>query len=289
MLKLKRMKSFEQLLKDYKKSNKVRRANILTKAGYGNESIYLIYLAEKIKWANKVEKIVNGKKQKWEKIGESKQRLDKKKVDEIPTIHNVHILDVSGSMSTGGKIGKAIKGINTEIKELQKDKTVIYTQTIVDFASSGDIKIKNFLTPINDVVTYHAITRGMTALYEAVGETLTRLRDSVPETDKVLVKIFTDGGENDSRGKWSTPIDLSHFIDVLEKRGFTITFVGTEVDVKSIIRDLKIHASNTLSHNNTAAGVSASFNMSLGSTISYAKSVVAKEDVSRGFYKKIKQ
>jgi uncharacterized protein YegL len=267
------MKSNQELLKDYKKSNKVRRTVIIAKAGFTTEQKYLDFL--------------NGVNQEPE-LKTSKKKSKKKKAKEaIPTIHNVFILDASGSMG-GGKLENAIEGINKEIKTLQAEKNVFYTQTIVDFSGSGDINRHYFMQPISLIQKYDCSSRGMTALYEAVGDTLTRLRDSVPLGEKVLVKIFTDGAENDSRGPWRNPTSLQPFINELEKRGFTITFVGTNADVAHITRMLKIDLSNTLTHDNTAEGMGSTFAFATASTITYAKKVLKKEDVTRGFYKKIK-
>lgn len=247
-------------LQAFMKSNKVRRAKIASSKGFKSSEDYIKFLQGNV--------------------------MDEFTANVSPTIHNVYILDASGSMS-GGKFNNALLGINGEIAELKKDKSVNYTQTIVDFSGYNDVQRRCTFTPIKSVRPYTASTRGMTALYQAVGETLNRLSPLVKNGEKVLVKIFTDGMENNSRGIYSNPYILSQLIKNCESNGFTITFVGTEFDVQTIIKTIGIDSTNTLVHNNTAQGVADSFNASFLATRVYVSSVKAGEDVKKGFYKKV--
>lgn len=250
-------KTNEQLLSDYRKANKERREKIVKNSGFKNEGEYLLSL-----------------------IG-TKSKSKKK-----PTIHNVHILDASGSMR-GGKLTNAIKGINQEIDTLKKDDTVIYTQTIVDFSDNNDIRTRMYKQPIIECSEYTCSARGLTALYQTIGETLTRLLNDNKRSEKVLVKIFTDGQENNSTGPFADKSNLSELIKECESKGFTVTFVGTELDTRAIIDSLKIDASNTLVHDNTAAGMGQTFAFATMSTMTYASNVKRGKNVTRGFYKKV--
>jgi uncharacterized protein YegL len=206
-------------------------------------------------------------------------------VIETPVIRNVHILDASGSMG-GSKIANAIKGINDEISELRQNTTVRYFQTIVSFSYGNDILTHAMDVPVNLIPVFNTHTRGMTALYQAIGETLQKLIDTSMEGAKTLVKIFTDGSENNSRGEWRNADILSDFIkECQDKHDFTITFVGTKNDVAKVITRLGIDESNTLIHDNTAQGVERSFNKSVHATKAYSDKVKRGDDVSRGFYK----
>jgi uncharacterized protein YegL len=265
------LKTNEQLLLDYRKSNKERRARIVAKSGFATEADYIASLLEPDSTTG----------------SPAAAKLFKKNdpVEEIPTIHNVYILDASGSMH-GPKIQNAIVGINEEIRELKKDTTVNYTQTIVDFADSTDIKTTMYKVPISTCGSFTTKDRGMTALNQAVGETLLRLDKDNKKDEKVLVKIFTDGGENNSRGQFADSKNLAELIKKCESRNFTITFVGTAYDVNTVINTLNIHASNTLTHNNTAKGVQDAFMASAGATMMYSSNVKAKKAVTRGFFSK---
>jgi hypothetical protein len=48
-------------------------------------------------------------------------------------------------------------------------------------------------------------------------------------------------------------------VKILENKGFTITFVGTDRDVKNIIRNVKIDESNTLAYNGTGEGLAKAY------------------------------
>lgn len=183
-----------------------------------------------------------------------------------PTIHIVHIVDRSISMS-GTKLLNAVKGVNAEIEELQKDSSANYLFTLVHFGSG--ITRSYWQTPINNVPKINISDYGMTALYQTIGETLS----DYDTDDSVLVKIFTDGAENCSRGKFRDVSILKSLIQEKENGNFTITFVGTASDVESIQCELNIAEGNTLIHDNTGAGVEKSFKKSMKATLSYSRSV----------------
>lgn len=243
-------------LSKFLKNNKTRRIQVANKAGYSSVEDYIDFLNG-----------VTGKRKK------------------IPTIHNVYILDASGSMG-GGKLDNALIGINTEIKLLKKDKNTNYIQTLVDFSNYYDIRTPYFMVPISNISHYSAVSRNMTALNQAVGETLDKLLLSVDKKDKVLVKIFTDGKENNSQYPYRMNSALARKIKECEDKGFTITFVGTELDVNDVVQNLNINISNTLVHDNTSAGVTNAFICSTASTQLYSKKVARGKDVSREFYSK---
>lgn len=276
---------YKELRRKFIKSNKQKRERHAELKGYKSAAEYLAFLEAGI--AGTLPESKPAKKAKKTKKKASKSSKKSKK----PVIHNVCIVDRSGSMDWNGhsrrvdkhsKMSSAIKGVNLEIKELSKDDTVEYRQTIVTFDNSEDYE--TLTTPINLVSEFTTWARGGTALYQTIGRVLTRLEGIVNPEDKVLVKIFTDGGENCSREY--TAVGVAALINRLEKRNFTITFVGTPQDVQNIQRALKIDDSNTLVHDNTAEGMEKAFMCSTRSTVEYSAKVVAGEDVTHGFYKK---
>lgn len=185
-------------------------------------------------------------------------------------IHIVHIVDRSTSMD-GSKLNSAIKGINKEIEELQKENNVDYFFTLVHFGS--DIKTQYYKEPISNVKKVKIYSTGWTALYQAIGETLENYNEDCP----VLVKIFTDGEENDSTGKYETAYAVKSLLDSLKSKNYTVTFVGTEYDVKQIQKTLSISEANTLVHNNTAESISRSFTKSMAATKKYSNAVANNE------------
>lgn len=208
------------------------------------------------------------------------------------TIHDVHIVDSSGSMS-GGKYNSAIEGVNQDImasKETARTTPgLTSTMSIIEFSGTGSAKYHMFMKPIEEVKNFSSRNiGGMTALNETVGEAIERILAHKRPEDKVLLKIFTDGDENGSRGKYTSKKTLSDLIEkVQQDDNFTVTFVGTKNDVARVSKDLKIDLSNTLVHDNTAASVKMSFEKTVGARSMYAASAMAGEDVSKNFYSKV--
>lgn len=214
---------------------------------------------------------------------------------ESVTIHDVHVLDSSGSMD-GGKYTSALEGINADIqasKEIAKStKGLTSTMTIIEFDSRS--KTHHFMQSINDVGKFSSRNMGgMTALYDTIGEAIERLLSKKKPQDKVLMKIFTDGGENDSKGKYAPDRQggpspkLAELMSRVQKdNNFTITFVGTQNDTTKMVSLLNIDASNTLVHNNTPQSVKMSFDKTVLARTAYVAKSMAGEDVSRGFYTK---
>lgn len=254
-----KIKTKEELLAAYKKANKLRREVIANKAGFDSGDDYLAHLLAGISSTKDTKELV---------------------------IHNVHILDCSGSMN-GSKIINAVRGINSEIDDLKGDTETTYLQSFVPFSYGGSsFRLPTAMAqPIGTVSKVTARASGYTALYQALGETLEYLKANKSPNEKTLVKVFTDGGENDSKGKYADSGVLSRLIDSCKELDITVTFVGTKTDVGHVISRLKIDESNTLVHQNTAESVQASFLASTKATRGYIKKAKAGEDTLVGFYK----
>lgn len=205
-------------------------------------------------------------------------------------IHNVHILDRSGSMA-GGKYNNALEGINGEQKKMQENEEVRYTQTVIEFYSDYNgathMTEHSFMRPIKACETViGGGANGGTPLYETVGVMLEKLLLGMEAGDKVLVTIFTDGDENASHGKYKDGSKLKELVSECESKGFTVTFVGTEGDVYKVIRDIGISKSNTFMHMNTPESVNNAYMMRSSSLMSYTANVSAGADVKKGFFNK---
>lgn len=254
---------FETLLASLKRSNKVRRQNLAVKAGYANYEEYKTYLEGM--------------------IGAGK-KPNKKTKKSTNTIHIVDIIDCSGSMS-GGKISNAVKGINEGIDELSKDKSgATHTYTLCNFSGSSDIQFDYIVAPLKIVKKVRFSPRGMTALYDAIGTTIKKVQENIKKGDKVLVNIYTDGGENGSARFNSESV--GELIENL-KGTFTVTFIGTQRDTELVISKLNIDSSNTLAYDGSASGLGKTLQKTRSARAVYSKAVVAGENVATGFYKNI--
>lgn len=274
---------FENLLADFKKANKERKQKLAEKNGFKTADEYQMYLSKAL-LAAEITPIV---KEMVEEVKKETKKTSGKKAPkkvEIPTIHNVHILDESGSM-TGSKYANALKGINEEVDKLKTDKTINYTQTLVGFSGHNQIVEYSFMKPVSEVFRFTGETKGSTALHDAVGQTLTKLLKKANGKDKFIVTIFTDGGENNSRK--FTAYHVAELIKKSEEKGFTITFIGTKHKLANITRLYNLDEGNTLVHDNTASGIAASYQTRSVAMDSFAEDVKLKKDVSKGFFKKV--
>lgn len=193
-------------------------------------------------------------------------------------IHNVHLVDRSGSMS-GSKYTNAISGINSEMLRLRNENNGIeYTQTLIEFDSGHNNEMRlvehYFMAPISkcDMIK-GAGAYGGTPLYQAAGELLQKLNLNVPENEVVVMTIFTDGEENSSSFVWKDGRELKNLIDkAMSDKSWAITFMGTKQDTENVIKNLGIVKENTFVHMNTAQSINAAYNMRSASMQTYSKS-----------------
>lgn len=257
----------EKLLFDFKKSNKNRRLTIAKKYGFNTPEDYVDYLMGK----QNTNPFTSAPEPK-----------------EIPTIHNVTILDATVSMS-GNKYNNSCKGILKELDWIKEQKGINYTNTVIEFLEESYGRIRYSKTPYlcspgTMQLSFYGAKGGNTPLYAVVVDILEELVNLVKPTDKVLVKIYTDGENNRLE---SERIPCSDLIKQLQSQGFTITFVATKGDLRNLVHNLDLEPSNCLEVENSGEGFKQAFERSLGATVTYTASVIAGEDVSKGFYKKL--
>ena len=204
-------------------------------------------------------------------------------------VHNVFIIDASGSMAYGGRYTTAISGVNELLKSISEDHFTDNTVTVVEFEGT---RVQKILFMVTDLPKHYKEmgTGGQTPLNQAIGETceavLEKRNSSFSKEDKVLVNIFTDGEENNSRGKYADKDVLSAYLKSLELDGFTITFQGTQSEVNYAIKTLHMNASNTSVHDNSLQSIQRSFASTISSRVNYSKSVSRGEEVTANFYTK---
>lgn len=199
----------------------------------------------------------------------------------------------------GAKYVAAIAGVKEDIKTLRTIPDVNYTLTVIEFDSAGGWSTQStrilthiYMKPIKEILSNpfnEAGADGGTPLYQTVGETIERVEKDMKEGDKVVMNIFTDGGENASNGPYRNYSVLRDKIKQVEEKGFTVTYQGTEHDIERIVRELNIPVSNTYAHMNTSATISSAANARKMSMRSYSKAVAdgaSTEELKQGFYTK---
>jgi hypothetical protein len=229
------------------------------------------------------------------------------------TMHNVILLDASGSMASRGyglpfyttnsttfsyprsrpqsKYEAAIQGINQEIQTLRNNKDANVLVSVYEFDSvkpnTERITEHCFCTPVDEVedtIKGRGPT-GNTPLYQSLAYVIEKFLRSASNEDQVVISIFTDGAHNCPWGKYGSEAECKKLIkDVERNRNFTITFVGTQEDAEFVTANLGINLSNTMSYDGTADGLNKALKSRGASLLSYTKSVGAGTATTSNFY-----
>ena len=192
------------------------------------------------------------------------------------TIHSFLLLDCSGSMRDYNKIGIA----KTAIKEDMDNPVKGVKYTLVSFTGSHGYGKGSKCIKVEESVE-ELKAEGGTPLADAINQTLDLIEEC--KDDKIIFKIFTDGGET---GSSVSNTDVAKRIKACQDKGYVITFIGTQEHVNECIKLFGIDATNTMVHLNTAASVKMSFNQDRSATATYATSVAEGTDTNVGFYTK---
>lgn len=170
------------------------------------------------------------------------------------------ILDRSGSMQSLKEF--AIKGFNdfiAEQKNVLVNKEVKFSLVLFDHQYT-----KHFdAIPLNDtpeINTSVYVPRGLTALLDAIGKTVTDLGvtlDNLSEDDKpekVIIVIMTDGQENNSREY--TPAQIKELIKTQED-SYNWSFMYLSSDLNSVhdaVHKYGLNLNSVYAYNATADG-----------------------------------
>ncbi len=206
-------------------------------------------------------------------------------------IYNLVILDQSGSMSSIEK--QAVSGYNETVQTIQSAQKKYAAQqehyvTLVLFNSDGTKIVYNNApsAKAEELSSRSYKPSGMTPLYDAMGLSLNKARQSINEKEKhkVLVTIITDGEENfsseyNARG-------IKKLVDDLKERDWTFVYIGANQNVLEQAR--KISTGNSLSFEAAPAPVMGMFKKKNASRASWYGRVADQEDaksLQKNFFK----
>lgn len=180
----------------------------------------------------------------------------KKENTENRKIEVVFILDRSGSMS--GLEADTIGGFNSTLKKQQEEAVdLVWTTVLFDdrYELLHDRVSAKQLAPITENEYY---VRGMTALLDAVGRTISHIaakqRYDDRKPDKTLFVITTDGMENASREYCYA--DIKKMIEREKaESGWEFMFLGANIDAVNVAGRMGIATSRTSNFVNDAVGI----------------------------------
>lgn len=172
----------------------------------------------------------------------------------------VVIADRSGSMSY--MIDESRNSINRLIDE-QRDVDGVANFTFAMFDDQYEIRYDRQDIQTVGYIGNEYAARGTTALYDAIGKTLTTIQEGLDNTPdnkkagKVIVAIVTDGAENAS--KEYNHAMVKALIEEKKKQGWEFLFFGANIDAKSVGASLSIAAGSTVQYAATLRGISDSY------------------------------
>lgn len=181
------------------------------------------------------------------------------KAEEVIIIHNLMILDESGSMNS--IYDAALTGANETIQSIRSAQNEYANQdhrfTFVTFNTSGE-NVKTVLndvpiTDVRDLTKSDYRPNACTPLYDAMGKALTTLERRVTEEDRVLVTIITDGMENASQ-EYSGKM-IKEMVERLREKGWTFVYIGANQDSVEVARDLNINNAMNFKANSAGTGM----------------------------------
>lgn len=179
----------------------------------------------------------------------------------MKSIEIITILDRSGSMQGlhSDSVGQFNQYIKTQQEAGVKAKVTLVAfddkvERIIDRVKLADVK------PVKDS---DFPPRGMTALCDAIGQTLAMAKDK-----PTVVLIMTDGHEN--RSTEYTSAQIKEMVEEKEKSGWEFQFFGAGIDAISTGSAIGIR--NATSVSKSAAGMSdRSFSMNATTSAYYSK------------------
>lgn len=189
------------------------------------------------------------------------KKEQKKKSDGRAHIYNLIIVDESGSMSHLREV--TLSGINETIGTIRNAQnefaqTQVHTLTLVTFDSDSNrpaVRTMIDNEPIANVKKFRDyMPNGCTPLYDAMGQSLTRLHTLIKgDVDaSAVVTVLTDGLENASR-EWNAQ-SLRKLIEQLKQEGWSFSYMGSAHDVKEVTDLLSIENVVEFSHDQLGAG-----------------------------------
>lgn len=168
-------------------------------------------------------------------------------------IYNLIIIDESGSMSCIRQ--QAMDSVNETIQTIraaqERNENQEHFVTLVTFNDTATIV--NDCAPINEIKELTAESYRpdcCTALYDAMGISLSALRKKVSKEDKVLVTIVTDGYENASQEYNLRAIKA--LVEKLKAKGWVFAYLGANQDAEEVAFSMSID--NAMSWESTREG-----------------------------------
>lgn len=180
----------------------------------------------------------------------------KKNVTEL-----VFILDRSGSMR--GLESDTIGGFNSMIHKQKKEEGEAVVTTVLFDNHYELLHDRIPLESISDMTEKEYYVRGCTALLDAMGMTIQKIRNVQLRTkeseraEKVIFVIITDGMENSSR-EYSAG-QVKQMVEEQKKEGWEFLFLGANIDAVHEAARFGIQEDRAVTYCNDSKGVALNY------------------------------
>ncbi len=201
---------------------------------------------------------------------------DKVRTDDI-TQYVAFVIDRSGSMTSIKQ--KAIDSFNEQLQTLRKKsgadiRTLVTTTMFNDFVEPGDVVP---LASVEELTSQAYKPSGLTALFDAIGETTLKVAKRYREDDSdaaVLFVIITDGLENASMT--FNQDRIKSMVTELEKTDrWSFTFLAANQNpLETAVGSLGLQMGNVMQFRADNAGMA-------GATVDMSKGISATYDARR--------
>ena len=195
----------------------------------------------------------------------------------------VFILDRSGSMS--GLEKDTIGGFNGLLTSQQKLEGQALVTTVLFDDRYELLHDRIDLKGVNQITESDYFVRGSTALLDAIGRTIAKIKSAQEHTDKeqrpdkTLFTIITDGYENASQ-EYSYH-RIKQLIEQQKETGWEFVFIGANMDAVAAAGRMGIQRDRTANYMADGAGVSCCYEAVSNLNRDYRCRGAIKEDWSR--------
>lgn len=256
-------------------------ATIAVIAAAGSGSSVLKHYTDVMKSNGYLSKAVIANLKGLEKYAKTRDKDNKMKTqiennDTTPVIHNVLLVDRSGSMSsyvgiTRQNVNELFRTVKSTAKKLnQKVQT-----TLVGFDDVGEV-LPDFdavsLDKLGKVDQRHIFARGGTRLYKTITQVIKSMYPKVRQGDAVVFSIFTDGCDT-----FGGLEEAQAAISEISNSNWTIVYVGPTHNAATL---LGIPDSNTIAYQVSSNGMRGAFYRLTQSMRSYLEKKAANPDAT---------
>ena len=173
----------------------------------------------------------------------------------IQKVFNLIILDESGSMEMIEK--QAVSGLNETLQTISNaQREHAEQQHYVSFVTFNTNGIKTVMdrkeVEVDKTLKWTDYQPdACTPLFDAMGQSINKLKNHVKDDDVVLVTIITDGMENASREYDGRAI--KKLVSDMKERGWVFAYIGTNQDVDAVADSMGIRSRMNYEYSQTGA------------------------------------